>query len=64
MKRTISVVLSLALICFLFAALAGCGQDIKAENEKLKAENDNPEIGRRQNEGRNPEDEGRSPEGG
>ena len=40
MKRTISVVLSLALICFLFAALAGCGQEIKAENEKLKAENE------------------------
>jgi predicted RNase H-like nuclease (RuvC/YqgF family) len=40
MKRTISIVLSLALISFLFAALAGCGQEIKAENEKLKAENE------------------------
>ena len=39
MKRTISVILSLALVGMFFVALAGCGQDIKAENEKLKAEN-------------------------
>jgi predicted small secreted protein len=38
MKRTISAILSLALIGMLLATLVGCGQDIKAENEKLKAE--------------------------
>jgi len=39
MKRAISAILSLVMIGMLVVALAGCGADIKAENEKLKAEN-------------------------
>jgi predicted RNase H-like nuclease (RuvC/YqgF family) len=39
MKKGVSVVLSLVLVVLFVAALVGCGQEIKAENEKLKAEN-------------------------
>jgi predicted RNase H-like nuclease (RuvC/YqgF family) len=39
MKKGVSAVLSLVLIALFVAALVGCGQEIKAENEKLKAEN-------------------------
>jgi predicted small secreted protein len=39
MKRSLSVILSFLLMSMLVVTLTGCGQDIKAENEKLKAEN-------------------------
>jgi predicted RNase H-like nuclease (RuvC/YqgF family) len=39
MKRILCLILSCVLIAILTGALSGCGQDIKAENEKLKAEN-------------------------
>jgi hypothetical protein len=39
MKRILSVGLSLVLIVMFTGSLVGCGQEIKAENEKLKAEN-------------------------
>jgi cell division protein FtsB len=39
MKRVIAAALSLLLIGVFVSVLAGCGADIKAENEKLKAEN-------------------------
>jgi DNA anti-recombination protein RmuC len=39
MKKAVSVVLSLFLIGMFLTVLAGCGADIKAENEKLKTEN-------------------------
>ena len=38
MKKTVPAILSLLLIALLVVSLAGCGADIKAENEKLKAE--------------------------
>ena len=41
MKKAVSVILSLFLIGMFLTVLAGCGADIKAENEKLKAENTN-----------------------
>jgi cell division protein FtsB len=39
MKRAASAILPLVMIVLLVVALAGCGADIKAQNEKLKAEN-------------------------
>lgn len=39
MKRSIAVFLSFVMIGMFVPVLAGCGADIKAENEKLKAEN-------------------------
>ncbi len=39
MKRAISIFLSLFVLTTFTVGLAGCGADIKAENEKLKAEN-------------------------
>ena len=39
MKRAIAAILPLIMIAMFVVALAGCGADIKAENEKLKAEN-------------------------
>ena len=39
MHKVLSVILSLALMTMLTATLVGCGQDIKAEYEKLNAEN-------------------------
>ena len=41
MKRTLAVFLSFIMIGMFVAVLAGCGADIKAENEKLKTENTN-----------------------
>jgi len=41
MKRVIAAAISLLLIGVFISVLAGCGADIKAENEKLKAENAN-----------------------
>ena len=38
MRRTVSAFLWLTLIGLLIISLAGCGADIKAENEKLKTE--------------------------
>jgi uncharacterized protein HemX len=39
MKQILTVGLSLALIVVFAGSLVGCGQEMKAENEKLKAEN-------------------------
>ncbi len=39
MKQVTSALLSFFLIATLVLSLAGCGADVKAENEKLKAEN-------------------------
>jgi cell division protein FtsB len=41
MRRKVYVILSLLLAAMFIAAVAGCGADIKAENEKLKVENGN-----------------------